>query len=187
MGFNIRAFGVGLAGMAALWGVGSGKLGFGERPTRASAEEIAAARERPASRRDGTVDVRTGDPEMEAAIAKARASLPDFWAATGKPAAGVGNFSLKVAIPYGGDGSNEHFWLGDIERKGGRFLGTIANEPNHARHVKAGQRYEFGEADISDWMFMRGGRIVGNETMRPLLKRMPPQQAAQYRAMLETP
>jgi uncharacterized protein YegJ (DUF2314 family) len=36
-------------------------------------------------------------------------------------------------------------------------------------------------------MFMRNGKLVGNETMRPLLKRMPKEQADRYRAMYETP
>ncbi len=54
-------------------------------------------------------------------------------------------------------------------------------------NVEAGERYSFKEADISDWMFMRNGKIVGNETMRPLLKRMPKAEAARYRAMLESP
>ena len=32
---------------------------------------------------------------------------------------------------------------------------------------------EFREADISDWMFTRNGKIVGGETIKPLLKAMP--------------
>ena len=36
-----------------------------------------------------------------------------------------------------------------------------------------GELAEFTEADISDWMFMRNGKIVGGETIRPLLKSMP--------------
>jgi hypothetical protein len=31
---------------------------------------------------------------------------------------------------------------------------------------------------------MRAGKMVGNYTMRPLLKRMPPNDATRYRAML---
>ena len=32
---------------------------------------------------------------------------------------------------------------------------------------------EFTEADISDWMLMRNGKIIGGETIWPLLKSMP--------------
>ena len=34
---------------------------------------------------------------------------------------------------------------------------------------------------------MRAGKMVGNYTMRPLLKRMPLNDAARYRAMLADP
>ena len=36
-------------------------------------------------------------------------------------------------------------------------------------------------------MFMRNGKIVVNQTMRPLLKKMPAAQAAQFQSMLEKP
>jgi uncharacterized protein YegJ (DUF2314 family) len=45
----------------------------------------------------------------------------------------------------------------------------------------------FKEADISDWMFMRNGKIVGGETIRPLLKSLPKANADALRAKLETP
>jgi uncharacterized protein YegJ (DUF2314 family) len=53
--------------------------------------------------------------------------------------------------------------------------------------VKLGQRYEFTAETISDWTFKRNGKLVGNETMRVLLPRMPEEQAAVYRQMYETP
>ena len=45
----------------------------------------------------------------------------------------------------------------------------------------------FKEADISDWMFMRNGKIVGGETIRPLLKSLPKANADALREKLETP
>ena len=78
----------------------------------------------------------------------------------------------------------EHFWLSEIERKDGVLHGTIANTPNVVKHVKAGQRVTFPDSDISDWTYFRGDKLVGNETLRPLLKHMPPQQAARYRSMM---
>jgi uncharacterized protein YegJ (DUF2314 family) len=55
------------------------------------------------------------------------------------------------------------------------------------RNVKMGQKWTIKKAEISDWMFMRGGKMYGNYTMRPLLKAMPEDQAAKYRAMLAEP
>ena len=94
-----------------------------------------------------------------------------FWKSLEQPGPGEEGFALKVAIKDGED--VEHFWLIDVAREGGKLSGTINNEPGIVGNVANGERYEFTEADISDWLFMRNGKMVGNETMRPLLKRMP--------------
>lgn len=140
----------------------------------------------PAVADDKTIQVTDDDVEMNAAIATARASLPSFWQEMKAPGPGVAGFALKVAIPYA-ENRREHFWLTEIERHGDTISGLISNDPNNAKHVVKGQRYDFTDADISDWSFRRNGKIVGNETMRPLLKRLPPDDAERYRAMRETP
>ena len=102
-----------------------------------------------------------------------------------EPGAGVSSFALKVLIVDGEKA--EHFWLTGVTRSGSRITGTIDNDPVYVKTVQLGERYEFTEAEITDWMFIRNGKIVGNETIRPLLKRMPKERAAQFRAMLEEP
>jgi uncharacterized protein YegJ (DUF2314 family) len=138
-----------------------------------------------ASAQSNMMLVPNGDPEMAAAISKARASLPVFWKALEHPGPGEEGFALKVAIKDGKD--VEHFWLLDIARNGDKLAGTINNEPEIVGNVSNGDRYEFADADISDWLYMRNGKMVGNETMRPLLKRMPKSEAEGYRALYETP
>lgn len=125
------------------------------------------------------------DPAMNAAIAKARKSLPQFWETykAGRPE--EGQFSLKVLITDSEGG--EHFWLGDIKSEGGQLSGTIDNEPAIVKSVKMGQRYQFEESQISDWLFMRNGKMVGNETLRALILRLPKEEADEVRAWFETP
>jgi len=36
-------------------------------------------------------------------------------------------------------------------------------------------------------LFMRNGKMVGNETMRPVLKQLPKEEADEYRQIMETP
>jgi uncharacterized protein YegJ (DUF2314 family) len=137
------------------------------------------------ARADTLITVPNEDPEMAAAIAKARVGLPAFWKSLEHPGPGEERFALKVAIKDGAD--VEHFWLVDVAREGDKISGMINNEPGIVSNVENGERYEFTEAEISDWLFMRNGKMVGNETMRPLLKRMPKATAEEYRAMYETP
>jgi uncharacterized protein YegJ (DUF2314 family) len=124
------------------------------------------------------------DREMEEAKAMARRTLPDFWSRLASPPVGEEGFALKVALPFG-DNNTEHIWTRDVERRNGKVSVVINNVPRDVKGVVIGQRIEVDESQISDWMFVRRGKIVGNYTMRPLLKRIPPQDAARYRAMLE--
>lgn len=133
------------------------------------------------------IDVPNEDPAMKEAQGKARASLPEFWKAFDKPAPGERMFTLKVSVPIAGN-NTEHIWVNNIERlKNGHLSGQIDNVPRDLKAKKAGDRIEFETKDVSDWTFVRNGKIVGNETLRPLLARMPKEQADRYRALLETP
>jgi uncharacterized protein YegJ (DUF2314 family) len=53
--------------------------------------------------------------------------------------------------------------------------------------VKIGQKWTIKKAEISDWMYMRGGKMYGNYTLRPLLKTIPQAEAAKLRALLAEP
>src|ERR1043165_3527092 len=139
--------------------------------------------------RSPVYDVANGDPEMAAAIAKARASLPVFWASYEAPKPSEEGHSLKArfAVPNRRN-SHEHIWMAEVKKlPGGRYSARFANQPRDLPGKRAGDLAEFTEADISDWMFMRNGKIVGGETIRPLLKSMSKADAAAMRARMETP
>lgn len=126
------------------------------------------------------------DGEMESAKAQARAKLPYFWERFERPAPDEEGFALKVGLPYS-PRDTEHIWTRNIERKDGKITGIINNRPRDVKGVRLGQRIEIKEQQISDWMFIRRGKMVGNYTVRPVLKLMSPEDAARYRAMLEEP
>jgi uncharacterized protein YegJ (DUF2314 family) len=132
------------------------------------------------------VDMLAGDPDIAAARAKARASLDTFWARLAAPAPGEDNFTLKASLPTR-NGSLEHIWVAHLKRDGDTISGLLSNEPRDIEGMKMGSKVTFHEQQISDWSFRRNGKIVGNETMRPLIAKLPPAEAAQYRQMLETP
>ena len=132
--------------------------------------------------RDRTVDVQANDPEMTAAIAKARETLPAFWEAFDKRARGENRFALKVRITD--KRGTEYFWVTGIERRDERIFGTINNDPNIVASVKLGERIEISEVDISDWLYMRDGKMVGNRTVRPLFKKMPKADVERIKSML---
>ena len=133
------------------------------------------------------IDVPTTDPEMTTAIAKARATLPIFWASYEAPKPSETGHSLKVRFPTS-PRNGEHIWMMDVKRlPNGLYSGRFGNAPRDLPGKREGDLAEFRDADISDWMFMRNGKIVGCETIRPMLKSLPRRDADAFRARMETP
>ncbi len=90
---------------------------------------------------------------------------------------------MQITDPHG----TEHFWVNELERTDGKIHGTINNDPGIVESVKFGQRIEVPEADISDWTYMRGGKMFGNYTLRPLFKSMSKEEVEQFKAILAEP
>lgn len=126
------------------------------------------------------VDAR--DAAMNQAIASARKQLPHFWSRMASPAKGESDFNLKVRVED--KNGVEHFWCADVERKNGSLSAVINNEPVTVKSVKIGQRINFAEVQISDWMYMRDGKMIGNYTLRPLMKTMSSEDRRQLESML---
>jgi uncharacterized protein YegJ (DUF2314 family) len=123
------------------------------------------------------------EKEMEAAIARARSEVNSFIAELARPT----GTSHAVKAPISDQGRTEHFWVNDVSFQNGEFKGTINNEPGIVSNVKMGQKWMVKKDEISDWMYMRGGKMYGNYTMRPLLKAMPEKEAVKFLAMLAEP
>jgi uncharacterized protein YegJ (DUF2314 family) len=89
-----------------------------------------------------------------------------------------------VKAPIADEDNTEYFWLTDVTYVAGKFHGTIGNEPGLVSHVKLGQKWTIAKSDIADWLFMRGGKMYGNYTIRPLLHTLPKEQAAYFKSIL---
>jgi uncharacterized protein YegJ (DUF2314 family) len=138
--------------------------------------------------RSPVIDFSTADPDMKVAIEKGRATLPTFWASYDAPKSSETGHSLKVRFPSPKTRGGEHIWIAAVKKgPDGRYSGKFANTPRDLPGKKAGDLTEFAEADITDWMFMRNGKIVGGETIKPSLKSLPKADADALRARMESP
>jgi uncharacterized protein YegJ (DUF2314 family) len=124
------------------------------------------------------INVPEDDPQMTAAIAQARASADRFIAALNHPQPGQKGFSVKARIT---DGRNtEHMWLTPIRYEGGKFIGAVNNEPVAVRGVKIGDQRSVPPAEISDWMYVDGEKLVGGFTIRVLRDRVPEHERREF-------
>ncbi len=129
------------------------------------------------------INAPTGDPAMDAAIAKARTTLPTFWAALEKPAAADENFAVKIYYETP-TGFGEHIWAVAPKRYGDEVAATIDAAPRDVADLKHGQRVTVPIWRLTDWFFFRDGRMHGGQTIRALLPTMPKGEAEKFRAML---
>ena len=124
--------------------------------------------------------VEDGDPLMDAAFAKARASLDGFLSTWRAPPPGAEGFAVKLPVV---DGEHtEFFWIGLTAVDGDRLQGTLNNPPRLVGNVQAGQLMAFDRADVVDWTYRHAGKMHGNFTACAMLARESPEQQAQFRA-----
>ena len=116
------------------------------------------------------------DPDMAAAMRKARETLPGFLALARVPPPTVTTLAVKVAIE-----DREFFWITPFEQRGAKFSGRINNTPHMVKTVRLGQTIEFSEDEIVDWTYYDSGKSHGNFTACALLKREPRDQAEAFK------
>ena len=125
------------------------------------------------------------DPEMAAAIARAQATLPQFWQTFDQRPHGESNFVLVVRITD--HGRIEHFFTTDFAHRDGKTMVTISHSPKIVGSVKSGDRIEIPESDITDWHYIRDGKYAGMFTMKPRFKYMPPENVEAFKRVMIDP
>lgn len=133
------------------------------------------------------IGVAPDDAEMNAAIAQARATLPQFWAKFEAKPAGYSQFMLKPGLPTVDGRGPEHIWVDVIERRDGKVVGRLANEPFHLGDLKFGSEVTFSPEIISDWGYSKGDVIYGHYTSRLLMAREEPQAKPSDYGLSATP
>ena len=128
---------------------------------------------------DNVVGVPSDDPQMVAAINKARGSLHQFFDALAHPKPNQKSFLLKVAFRHGDE--VEHIWVADLNLSGKKPQGVIADEPR-MKGLRFMQQVSFDPADITDWMYIEDGKLVGGYTTQLLRQRMSSEERKQLDA-----
>ena len=120
---------------------------------------------------DPVTEVEFDDKDMNVAIDDARSSVAEFVERLKNPRPTDESFSVKKMISDGEE--VEYLWLTDVSYSDGKFTGIINEDPQSVRNIKFGQKVTVEETEILDWMYLDDGELVGNFTLRVLLKRMP--------------
>jgi uncharacterized protein YegJ (DUF2314 family) len=109
----------------------------------------------------------------------ARNTLPGFFRQLTRGAAE--HFCVKYPFITDEDSgvNTEQLWLTGIYFKNGVYYGILANTPRHLGGLKKGDKVTFNMDEITDWMYVRGGKIIGGDSIKYLLERIPDYQRSE--------
>lgn len=129
-------------------------------------------------RADPIVRVAADDPQMLAAIAEARARQGEFLERIRNPPPTQSTTSVKVMLRDGDE--TEHVWLEEPQYEDGFFLGKLGNEPQIVKTHALGAMIRVPESDMSDWLAIDDGVLIGGFSIRVFRDRLPPEQQAEF-------
>ncbi len=121
-------------------------------------------------KREGNPDVYNLPSENERmnwAMEKARLTLHYFKECLENPKDTQQYFSIKARIED--KTKTEHIWLMDpsFDNKG-NIYGTIGNAPIDVKNVTINEKIGITFEDVSDWMIIEDGRLIGGYTIRAI-------------------
>jgi uncharacterized protein YegJ (DUF2314 family) len=115
---------------------------------------------------------------MHLAVQEARKTIKTFVAALRHPAPGQEDFELKKRFVQGDQ--VEHIWLSNVKIVGNHFEGQIDNQPRKIQGLQLGQVVSVKRNEISDWLYIENGTLVGGYTVRAHYDQLTPQQKQEF-------
>lgn len=125
------------------------------------------------------VEFDSEDKRMQFAIKEAQSTLKAFFEAYLNPMPNQEAFLLKVQFEVGGE--IEHIWMADIDASVFPLEGTIANNPE-LPILRFMQRTAFHPSQITDWMYVEDGYLMGGYTTQAIRSGLTPEERAEYDA-----
>lgn len=115
------------------------------------------------------VSAKAPDPEMDAAIAQARASLDQFIGRLAHPKRNE-TFAVKGWVTLAG-GDQRPAWIGDVAYRDGVFRGHVTTRLPEGAPAQYGEPYAFPRKDVIDWLILASGNSEGGFTEKVSLRR----------------
>jgi len=122
-----------------------------------------------------TMQLDRGDAALLRIAEDAQRTLPVFFKQLTRPEAEEHSFCVKYPfITDEGSGiGTEQMWITGIYFKNGLYHGTLAGAPLYVSGLKKGGAVTFNTGLITDWMYVRSGKIAGGYSIKYLLEKIP--------------
>jgi len=141
----------------------------------------------PAAKTDKLIYAPEGDPELEAASKRARATFKYFWRTytldKNRVTPTIETAYIKVPI-YGttadGETRGESPWWQPYFFDGTEVYAVLINQPIYVTEFSVGYRMKIPLANITDWSFDTGEKVYGGFTIHLLRSRMSDEARKQH-------
>jgi len=118
---------------------------------------------------------------MDRAVAKARATQAQFVTALQSKGTRYRGFAIKKPFPVTGDATEgEHMWINEVTWDGKKFSGVVNNDAVKTKAVALGDHVTVTPEELSDWMYIDHGNLVGGYTLRVLHFESSPEEQAKF-------
>jgi uncharacterized protein YegJ (DUF2314 family) len=153
-------------------------FGIGAVPAAEQDTRQTSSGETPASGKSSYANVSDNDKQMDRAVENAQRTLGFFMAALKAKKNGDTVFEIKKGFI---DGDKvEHLWIKRVTYDGKNFHGEIDNRPNEVSNVHLGEHVTVAPRDVTDWMFLKDGKLIGGYTTRVLYARLSPEDKVEF-------
>lgn len=124
------------------------------------------------------IQVTDDDKHMAQAVQKARNTTKKFIAALRSPKNNQSRFAIKK--PFIEGDKVEHLWVNEVTFDGKMFHGKVDNEPVDIKAVRLGDEVSVRLEEISDWMYVQDGKLVGGYTICAVCRNLSPAEKKQF-------
>ena len=121
------------------------------------------------------------DQGMQRAIEQARRTLPEFFRHYSDPLPHHEYFLIKALFET--EQRGEHIWVANVDASVSPLVGIVANETSFPG-LKFMEPVSFRPEQITDWMIIENGYMVGGFTNQVAMSRMTEVERAEYLASL---
>jgi uncharacterized protein YegJ (DUF2314 family) len=128
-------------------------------------------------------NVKSDDPEMDAAIQASKNTLPEFLRVFERQDTATSDFALKVHYDDGPE--PEHLWLANLSNQHGKLYGVVSNLPEFTKAVKEGETVVIDTSKVSDWKYVQNHRLVGGRTIKVLRSHLSPEERKELDASVD--
>lgn len=115
------------------------------------------------------------DPQMDAAIAQARASITNFIALLQSPQTNLTLFAISARFVSHEKRIEENIWITDLRYRGSFFEGAVETARSEMGFA-LGEPVKIALSNVVDWMYVQNGRAIGCFTGRVMRSRMSEQE-----------